>query len=58
MTEVDPHNEATFKVCVIPSDVREQLERELSLIAELDYGGYFLTMKEIVEFCRRDQSRN
>jgi error-prone DNA polymerase len=38
----------------IPSDVREQLERELGLIAELDYGGYFLTMKEIVEFCRRE----
>jgi error-prone DNA polymerase len=37
----------------IPSDVRQQLERELELIAELDYGGYFLTMKEIVEFCRR-----
>ncbi|MFO7564814.1 MAG: error-prone DNA polymerase [Enhygromyxa sp.] len=38
----------------IPSDVRDQLERELELIAELDYGGYFLTMKEIVEFCRRE----
>jgi error-prone DNA polymerase len=37
----------------IPNDVRAQLERELELIAELDYGGYFLTMKEIVEFCRR-----
>ncbi|WP_106093161.1 error-prone DNA polymerase [Enhygromyxa salina] len=39
---------------VIPSDVSAQLERELELIAELDYGGYFLTMKEIVEFCRRE----
>lgn len=36
---------------VIPDDVREQIERELALIADLDYGGYFLTMKEIVEFC-------
>jgi error-prone DNA polymerase len=38
----------------IPAEVRAQLERELELIAELDYGGYFLTMKEIVEFCRRE----
>ncbi|PRQ02342.1 Error-prone DNA polymerase [Enhygromyxa salina] len=38
----------------IPPEVLAQLERELVLIAELDYGGYFLTMKEIVEFCRRE----
>ncbi|MCA9696633.1 MAG: PHP domain-containing protein, partial [Myxococcales bacterium] len=37
-----------------PPEVAEQLERELELIADLDYGGYFLTMKEIVEFCRRE----
>ena len=36
----------------IPAGVREQLDRELALIAELDYGGYFLTMVEIVERCR------
>jgi error-prone DNA polymerase len=36
----------------LPESMREQLERELSLIAELDYGGYFLTMYEIVERCR------
>jgi error-prone DNA polymerase len=36
----------------IPDDVRVQLERELSLIAELDYGGYFLTMYEIVQYCK------
>ena len=36
-----------------PLHVRRQLERELALIAELDYGGYFLTMYDIVEFCRR-----
>jgi error-prone DNA polymerase len=35
----------------IPSDVRAQLERELSIIGDLDYGGYFLTMHEIVERC-------
>ena len=36
----------------IPDDVRKQLDSELSLIADLDYGGYFLTMCEIVLFCR------
>jgi len=36
----------------IPGDVATQLERELSIIEDLDYGGYFLTMHEIVEFCR------
>ena len=38
-----------------PLHVRAQLERELKLIAELDYGGYFLTMWDIVQFCRRAQ---
>lgn len=36
----------------IPSAVLRQLERELALIDELDYCGYFLTMYEIVSFCR------
>jgi error-prone DNA polymerase len=36
----------------IPSGVTRQLEKELALIDELDYGGYFLTMCEIVGFCR------
>jgi error-prone DNA polymerase len=36
----------------IPEDIRAQIEKELGLIEELDYGGYFLTMYEIVEFCR------
>ncbi len=36
----------------IPRDVVVQLDRELELIGELEYGGYFLTMKEIVEYCR------
>ncbi len=36
----------------LPPEVLLQLERELALIDELDYGGYFLTMWEIVRFCR------
>lgn len=36
----------------IPPAVRQQLEKELELIQELGYGGYFLTMFEIVRFCR------
>ncbi len=36
----------------IPQAVRQQLDKELALIHELDYGGYFLTMVEIVRFCR------
>ncbi len=37
----------------VPPNVRRQLDLELSLIEELDYPGYFLTMYEIVAFCRR-----
>jgi error-prone DNA polymerase len=37
----------------IPADVRSQLQKELGLIDELEYAGYFLTMWEIVEYCRR-----
>ncbi len=36
----------------VPDDVRVQLDRELTIIRKLDYGGYFLTMHEIVEYCR------
>ena len=36
----------------VPPQARSQLEKELSLIESLDYCGYFLTMYEIVEFCR------
>ena len=36
-----------------PEAVRTQIAKELVLIDELDYCGYFLTMWEIVEFCRR-----
>ncbi|HJL04729.1 MAG TPA: error-prone DNA polymerase [Polyangiaceae bacterium LLY-WYZ-15_(1-7)] len=35
----------------VPSAVRAQLERELAVIEDLDYGGYFLTMHEIVRHC-------
>ena len=38
----------------IPPDVLRQLDRELRLITELEYEGYFLTMYEIVEFCRKE----
>ncbi|MGB5702036.1 MAG: PHP domain-containing protein, partial [Polyangiales bacterium] len=37
----------------VPEDVRAQIERELKIIRKLDYGGYFLTMHEIVEYCRQ-----
>jgi len=35
-----------------PADVAAQLDTELALVDELDYCGYFLTMYEIVRFCR------
>lgn len=38
----------------LPESVRAQLEKELSIISDLDYCGYFLTMWEIVRFCRRE----
>jgi len=36
----------------VPRDLRDRLRRELDLIHDLDYDGYFLTMWEIVQFCR------
>jgi error-prone DNA polymerase len=36
----------------VPAHVAAQLDQELALIDELDYCGYFLTMYEIVRFCR------
>jgi error-prone DNA polymerase len=36
----------------IPQEIVEQLQKELEIIESLDYPGYFLTMSEIVEFCR------
>jgi error-prone DNA polymerase len=37
----------------IPANVVAQLDKELALVNELEYDGYFLTMWEIVQFCRR-----
>ena len=39
----------------IPPDTQRQLDRELALIDELEYCGYFLTMYEIVRFCRDER---
>lgn len=38
----------------VPDDLQARIDRELGLIHELDYEGYFLTMYEIVDFCRRE----
>jgi len=38
----------------LPTGVVDQLNKELAVIDALDYGGYFLTMYEIVRFCRRE----
>lgn len=38
----------------IPEEVLAQLERELAVINELGYCGYFLTMWDLVEYCRRE----
>jgi error-prone DNA polymerase len=38
---------------VVPADVTRQLDKELALIEELDYPGYFLTMFEIVRLLPR-----
>jgi error-prone DNA polymerase len=35
----------------VPGKIADQLDKELRLIDELDYGGYFLTMHDIVQFC-------
>ncbi|HIA03390.1 MAG TPA: DNA polymerase III subunit alpha, partial [Myxococcales bacterium] len=39
----------------VPAQVTAQLEKELQLITMLDYCGYFLTMAEIVRFCREQE---
>lgn len=36
----------------LPPEVVEQLNKELDLIDRLEYTGYFITMREIVEFCQ------
>ncbi len=39
---------------VVPAQVRQQIGKELALVEELDYCGYFLTMWDIVQFCRKN----
>ena len=36
----------------VPAQVAAQIARELDLVEELEYAGYFLTMYEIVQYCR------
>ncbi len=38
----------------VPRETTAQLEKELDVIRELEYEGYFLTMYELVQFCRRN----
>ncbi|MCK5439729.1 MAG: DNA polymerase III subunit alpha, partial [Gemmatimonadetes bacterium] len=37
----------------IPDEVSRQLEKELAVIRDLEYDGYFLTMWEVVRYCRQ-----
>ena len=39
----------------IPDDVKKRLDDELKLIAKLDYARYFLTVRDIVSFARRQE---
>ena len=39
----------------ISDGAHAQIDKELALIEELDYGGYFLTMWEIVRFCQEKE---
>jgi error-prone DNA polymerase len=38
-----------------PPRVKESIDKELALIDELDYCGYFLTMYEIIRYCRANR---
>src|SRR5947207_15421215 len=44
--------DAMFRCPRVPPDVRELIEHELALIAELRYEPYFLTVQDIVAFAR------
>ncbi|MCC7115470.1 MAG: error-prone DNA polymerase, partial [Burkholderiales bacterium] len=44
--------EATFRCTAAPPEVRELIEHELALIAELGYEPYFLTVHDIVAYAR------
>jgi len=46
------HGDSTFRCTTAPPDVRELIEHELALIAELRYEPYFLTVQDIVAFAR------
>ncbi|HEY8244265.1 MAG TPA: PHP domain-containing protein, partial [Casimicrobiaceae bacterium] len=46
------HGHSTFRCATAPADVRELIEHELALIAELRYEPYFLTVHDIVAFAR------
>ena len=39
----------------LTSAIEAQLRKELKIIAQLDYGGYFLTLYDIVQFCQRER---
>ncbi len=46
---------ATVRYGSVISDAAvAQLERELEIISDLEYGGYFLTMWEVVQLCKRE----
>jgi error-prone DNA polymerase len=36
----------------IPDEARAQIEKELELVEDLEYGGYFLTMQDVVRACK------
>ncbi|MBT3273364.1 MAG: error-prone DNA polymerase, partial [Spirochaetales bacterium] len=38
----------------VPVKVKNQIETELALIEELEYNGYFITMWDIVQFCKKN----
>ena len=59
-TSADWLRELTFRGAggryggTVPEDIRAQIERELEVIGELAYEGYFLTMWDLVRFCRKN----
>ena len=46
------HGDTTYRYPNVPPDVRELIEHELALLAELRYEPYFLTVQDIVAFAR------
>jgi len=55
LRELTFHGARTRYQGKVPFNVRTQIERELQIIRKLDYGGYFLTMYEIVQYCREQK---